>query len=211
MPRKPPIPEEVKDEVLKRLRRHVQKKYIGRYRVADVVAQFRGRYLYIDWVKERWGFRFGKSHPSKLCRLEYTGNINDWGFVIYKYSDECYDVEALFTLRRPEEVLKVCNAYPEDAMPETLYGRALALFQMGRLEPATNALREAIRFLPLVAKELLKRKHRRPPSLFPGTVAWGGPDEAYAYWECQGKFWEDTPGALAWFKEVLKSKPSTAS
>lgn len=120
-------------------------------------------------------------------------------------------VEALFTLGRPEEVLKVCHAYPEDAMPETLYGRALALFQMGRREPATNAIRDAIRFLPLVAKELLKSKHRRPPSTFPGTVAWGGPDEAYNYWERQGKFWEDTPGALAWLKEVLRSKPSTAS
>lgn len=29
--------------------------------------------------------------PRQICRLTYTGNVNDWKFAIYKYSDNRYD------------------------------------------------------------------------------------------------------------------------
>ena len=29
--------------------------------------------------------------PSHICRLNYTGSMDHWGFAIYKYSDEKYD------------------------------------------------------------------------------------------------------------------------
>jgi tetratricopeptide (TPR) repeat protein len=82
-------------------------------------------------------------------------------------------VTVLFALKRPEEVLKVCTAYPGDGMPEVAYGRALVLFQLGRDHDATTALREAVRWRPRVAAELLKTRHRRPPSSILGYITMG--------------------------------------
>ncbi|MFQ5897852.1 MAG: tetratricopeptide repeat protein [Candidatus Methylomirabilia bacterium] len=120
-------------------------------------------------------------------------------------------VEALFELGRPGEVLALCHRYPDDVMPEITYGRALALFSLGRRERATRRLREAVAWSPLVAKELLKTKHRRPRSRFPGTVTMGGPDEAYDYWEHQGKFWKQMAGALEWLRRVARARVSGGS
>ena len=111
-------------------------------------------------------------------------------------------VGVLFALKRPDAVLQVCAAYPDDGMPEITYGRALALFQLGRDHDATTALREAVRWRPRVAAELLKTRHRRPPSSIPGTITLGGADEAYAYWQHSGRFWGETAGALAWVAET---------
>lgn len=111
--------------------------------------------------------------------------------------------EALFELSRPAEVLALCERYPGDIMPELTYGRALALFTLGRRREADRALREAVAGSPLVTAELLKARHRRPRSRFPGTVTVGGPDEAFDYWEHHGKFWGATPGALGWLRGIV--------
>ena len=60
--------------------------------------------------------------------------------------------EILFELGRLEEAIKVAKQYPDDAMSETLYGRALALFKLWRQQEATAALKEAVEYLPLVRK-----------------------------------------------------------
>lgn len=70
--------------------------------------------------------------------------------------------EALFKLDRLEDALKIAEQYPTDIMPDTLYGRALALFKLGRREEATVALQQAVENLPLVGKELLKIRHHLP-------------------------------------------------
>ena len=112
-------------------------------------------------------------------------------------------VGCLFELREPEGVLSVCRQYPDDGMEQLVYGRPLALFQLGRLKTATTALKRAIKFLPLIAKELAKKKHRRPPGTNDGYVTMGGADQAYGYWKDQGKHWQETPGALDWLKVCL--------
>lgn len=112
--------------------------------------------------------------------------------------------EALFKLGRFEDVLKITEQYPNDIMPETLYGRALALFKLGQRQEATLALQEAIDNLPLVGKELLKAKHRLPRTARPDMVTVGGADEAYYYWEHWGQFWEEDPKALEWLREIMK-------
>ena len=89
-------------------------------------------------------------------------------------------------------------------MPETLYGRALALFKLGRRREATIALKEAIEYLPLVGKELLKTRHRWPKTAWPGVITVGGADEAYDYWERWEQFWKEDPEALEWLREVMK-------
>ena len=88
-------------------------------------------------------------------------------------------VESLFKLGRFEDALEITIQYPDDMMPETRYGRALTLFKLGQRQKANVALREAIKYLPLVAKEFLKVKHRLPKTAIPDAVTMGGADEAY--------------------------------
>ncbi|MBM2832418.1 MAG: hypothetical protein HW414_1470 [Dehalococcoidia bacterium] len=114
--------------------------------------------------------------------------------------------EALFELNRFEDALKVTEQYPDDMMPETLYGQALALYILGRIREADGALREAIEYSPLVRKELLKKRHRLPRSARPDAVAVGSTDEAYCYWEHFGRFWEAAPGSLDWLREMSAQK-----
>ena len=49
------------------------------------VTRYRGTYLYLN--------RYDYGRVGPICRLTYTGDINDWGFAIFKYSDERYDPE----------------------------------------------------------------------------------------------------------------------
>jgi hypothetical protein len=45
--------------------------------------RYRGRFLYLDRVD--YGIQ------KFVCRLTYTGRMDNWEFAIYKYSDERYD------------------------------------------------------------------------------------------------------------------------
>ena len=98
MPGKPTIPDEVRENALRRLKRLV-KKY-RRYGVAEIVGIFKGHYLYIDWIDEASmliaSLSERKPKPSKLCRLRYKGDINKWELEMYKNSDMCCDVEGDF-------------------------------------------------------------------------------------------------------------------
>lgn len=106
--------------------------------------------------------------------------------------------------KRPEDALALSRRYPDDAMEQTLYGRALALYQLGRKREATEALCAAIDLLPLVGKELTKTRHTRPESMHPDRITVGGEDQAYFFWREQGQYWEETPGAIAWVKSCLQ-------
>ncbi len=113
-------------------------------------------------------------------------------------------VGALFRLGRFEDALEITRRYPDDAISETLYGRALALFRLGQYQEANVALREAIEYLPLVSKELLKMRHRLPKKAMPDAVTMGGADEAYYYWEHFGPFWEEDTEALEWLRKTVR-------
>jgi hypothetical protein len=72
------LPKEVKqqvEEIVQRFNKKLDYPYVIRYR---------GNYVYLD--RKTY---FGKAAP--ICRLEYTGDMNQWGFAIYKYSSERYD------------------------------------------------------------------------------------------------------------------------
>lgn len=51
-------------------------------------VRFKGSYLYLDRSD------FGQIGP--ICRLKYTGDMNNWEFAIYKFSSERYDPEECF-------------------------------------------------------------------------------------------------------------------
>jgi hypothetical protein len=52
---------------------------------AHYVTNYRGAHMYLGHQE---GGKFGP-----ICRLTYTGNMHNWEFAIYKYSDERYDPE----------------------------------------------------------------------------------------------------------------------
>jgi hypothetical protein len=100
MPRQPAIPPEIQAEVQKLVdefnHQHFKKvapllsKLIGGNANYGYSARFKGKYLYLD--------RVDHAKPSPICRLTWTGAMDQWDFAIYKYSDERYDPEEwLFT------------------------------------------------------------------------------------------------------------------
>jgi hypothetical protein len=80
------IPAEVKTQVAE-IVDHFQATEIRNSRCC-YVPRYRGKFLYLDRED------YGRLHP--ICRLEYTGKMDDWSFAIYKYSDEHYDGEEMF-------------------------------------------------------------------------------------------------------------------
>jgi hypothetical protein len=79
--KKQDIPEDVKAKVVDIVNRFNQKN--SRRSDCYYAAHFRGRYLYLDRSD------FGNVGP--ICRLKYTGKIDDWGFAIFRWSSETYD------------------------------------------------------------------------------------------------------------------------
>lgn len=101
-----------------------------------------------------------------------------------------------------EEAAALAAAYPDDGFAETTYGRALALFRLGRAQSADEVLRKAVAGLPRVGAELLKAAHRRPRGRPTGRLTIGGREQAYEYWRCAGSLWARTAGALDWLGQV---------
>jgi len=87
-PRRAVIPREVREAVLARLEPE-QRRYIDSGAASGFAFEWKGDYLYVG--SRDSGFRGGQRHLSPLCRLRFTGDIERWGFEIYKHSDNWYD------------------------------------------------------------------------------------------------------------------------
>ena len=111
-----------------------------------------------------------------------------------------------FALHEPAGVLSLCRQYPNDMMEHVLYGKALALFQLGRLKPAGKALRAAFQCFPLIALELLKNRHQKPKGANARYIALGSPQQAYLYWKEQGRYWTETPGTVDFLRTCVPGK-----
>jgi tetratricopeptide (TPR) repeat protein len=105
-------------------------------------------------------------------------------------------------LNDPWNVVKHCRQHQDDSFPEITYSHALALVMIGQSKIAKTVLQEAVENLPLVKKELLKKRHPRPKGMSPDTISYGGADQAYAYWQQYGEYWEATPAAMDLLREV---------
>ena len=88
---------------------------------------------------------------------------------------------------------------PVDSRPE----QALVRFWSCRF----MALSFAVEYLPLIAQELLKTRHRRIANWDEGGVTVGSQAQAYGYWLEHGKFWQNTPGALDFLRSQLGKSP----
>jgi len=112
-------------------------------------------------------------------------------------------LETGFALKRPAEVLPICNLFAEDPLVDTVYARALALFQTGKKKQAKKAMVLAIGAYPLVARELIRKSHPRLRTGTPDFIDATGRDGAYWYWRRMGRYWKETEGALQLLEECL--------
>ena len=87
------------------------------------------------------------------------------------------------------KVLKLGKSFPDDAMAETEYGKVLANYKLAKYEEAEKALEDALKWHPLIAKELISKKHKVVMPTVKGTINFGGTDEAYEYWRMMGQYW----------------------
>lgn len=112
-------------------------------------------------------------------------------------------IDCYLSLKRPLDALRVAEKYPDDALADIQYGKILALYQLGRIKEAEQCLEKAVDLLPLVAKEILKRQHRKPKNINSSFITRGGADEAYSFWQSNSKLWKETPGAINFVREFL--------
>ena len=109
--------------------------------------------------------------------FSYGGYLNDDFVVEYEKAVNIYDkvleynpndnqgvralaIEANLLMGNYRKILKICKFYPEDTMPDTLYGKFVAYYRLGQKDKAAEILKEANKILPNVPKELLKEKHK---------------------------------------------------
>ena len=104
-------------------------------------------------------------------------------------------------LRRNDNIgaLRLAENYPADFHPDIAYGRALALFRLGRVDEANAAVQDAVGDLPKVPRYLLAKRVRKPKIDSVG-VRMGGDDQAWLYRQEMRDTWQATPGALDWLK-----------
>lgn len=93
-------------------------------------------------------------------------------------------------------VIRHCKKHEEDYSPEIIYTYPLALILSGESGKAELLLAEAKTKFPLVAKELIKKRHSKPKSSVYGGITVGGPDQAYEYWKQYGKYWSKSAQAM---------------
>ncbi|MCP4425864.1 MAG: hypothetical protein GY803_15330 [Chloroflexi bacterium] len=83
----PPQPNPMQ-QVMKMLGMSRRSQPASQYRCGEYVPRFRGAFLYLD--------RADYGEPSQICRLKWTGDMNDWDFAIYKHSRNRYAPDEWF-------------------------------------------------------------------------------------------------------------------
>ena len=104
-------------------------------------------------------------------------------------------MRALLMRNEYDRALSLSDCYPGDRA-EMRYQRALALYRLGRLDQATDALREAVTAYPRILKWLVAENPRKP-RLMDGFVKVGGDDEAWLFRQDNRGIWE-MDDALKW-------------
>ncbi|AJF07537.1 SEC-C domain-containing protein [Geoalkalibacter subterraneus] len=104
-----------------------------------------------------------------------------------------------------ERALAVTEMFPDDVFVETVYGKLLALYRLGRLKSAQPLAEEAIDAYPLVAPYLTRARIKKPRMSESG-IHIGGKDQAWLYREEMRETWQQSPGALDWLKKIMKIK-----
>ena len=84
------IPQALQRELTERLRKHATCRW--KERCARVEVRIRGRFALVDaYLYDEEAEGKEEAVPTHLCRLEYAGRPDLWGFAFYKYSTERYE------------------------------------------------------------------------------------------------------------------------
>lgn len=102
-----------------------------------------------------------------------------------------------------ERALELAEACGDEPVPDSRYGRGLALIRMSRLHEATAVLEDAVRDLPLVAR-YLTRQRAAQPRLDPAGIRVGGKDQAWLYRDDMRDVWLETQGAIDLLRKAMR-------
>ncbi len=109
-------------------------------------------------------------------------------------------------LQQPKKVIALAAKYKNDLVPEVAVGNVLALYQIGDHKAAQKAIKENVSYHKNVYKEILKKVHRKPSTCRDdGSVRIGGTDQAWYYWQGQGKYWKSTAGVQEFVESCLQA------
>ncbi|MET0116436.1 MAG: hypothetical protein ABW090_03325 [Sedimenticola sp.] len=101
-------------------------------------------------------------------------------------------------------VVRHYKTFSDDVAPEILYSYPLVLALSNEEAKAKAAFSLAEKELPLVAKELRKKRHPKPKSFAEGYISHGGADQAYYYWKEYGDYWKSSKLATKIINESTK-------
>jgi tetratricopeptide (TPR) repeat protein len=104
---------------------------------------------------------------------------------------------------RNQEVLQICDTYPEDA-PNLALNGVLACYRLGQLNEAAAALKTTHDHYPKAVKMLLKASVKAVKPDGGGGILVGGNYQAWLYYEAMQAQWMNSSGSIAWAKTVLK-------
>lgn len=162
-----------------------------------------------DWKKSKlnWGFIENRPFLRAYYRLGLTlkeqNKLVEAAQIFERLLSVCPNdnigarsilPEIYFLQANYQGVMDLALKYPNDMLSEVTFGAVLATALLGDLPKAKIMLAAAAEKMPLVVKELKKKRHRQPKSLMEGMITIGGADQAYEYWQDFGKFWQTDMG-----------------
>jgi tetratricopeptide (TPR) repeat protein len=135
---------------------------------------------------------------ARLDRRDEAAELFEWLIELNPDDNQCHRgwlVNHYLKRGDDERALAVSVLHADDTLVDTSFGRALALWRLGRREEAAARLAEAARQTPRTARALLAADMPEP-ELSPYGVEVGGEDEAWIYREEMLETWRSTAGAL---------------
>ena len=165
-----------------------------------------------------WGFlanrpalRLVQQAAVRLDRLERAGeaaSLFEWMLEINpndNHGNRAWLVNHRLRAGHDEGALEVALEHEDGALVDLTYGKALALWRLGRQAEAAEALRAAVADSPRVRRALLAPAMEQPECGAYGVEV-GGEEEAWLYREEMRKAWLEAPGAI----DLLASVPGEA-
>ena len=104
------IPSDVQKQITERIMTHARS--IRPDYADNLIIRFKNQFCYIDCSTEV----SGKTAVMHLCRIRYSGKLDEWSLAFYTYSHEKYE-PCLFSsgewLGTPEEAFEIGAVYLE--------------------------------------------------------------------------------------------------
>lgn len=174
-----------------------------------------------DWKKAKidWGFHENRPFLTALSQLVLSYADLDMYEPAIKWAEKIIHLNPTDNIgirsdlvgfyletKQYQKIFKLGKKYPEDTIAvEIPYGEVLAYCYLDDIENAQKAWLSAQEILPLVAKELAKKRHPKPKNM-DGYATIGGADQAYYYWETSGQYWQNNVIAQQLIEDYRNAK-----